>query len=178
MYLRNAGTIATGDASSSSHFWICSRAVSICGPASKPNTARRMTSRVMSWNSSWSSNGSPAARRRSGARPLVDQVAVALHPLAVEGGQHELALAQVGRAVEQEDRGGSEDGLEQVEPASGAGAQGIAIAGGDRLDRAGVGHEDVGRPAAAVDPQGEDVAEALAALAQQRGRAQRPAEAL
>jgi hypothetical protein len=52
-----------------------------------------------------------------------DELAVALHPLTVEGRQHQLALAQVGCAVEQQDGVRAEDGLEEVRAAGGTGAQ-------------------------------------------------------
>ena len=159
--------------------WMCLRASASAGPVSNPKTARRITSSVMCWNSSWSSKGSSRgqlAMRRSVSRR--DELAVLLHPLAVERRQHELALAQVRGAVEQQDRVGAEDRLEEVEAAGRAGAQRVAVAGGDRLDDARVRHEDVRHGVRARQPpEREDLAVVALGLAQQRRRAQRPARA-
>ena len=68
-----------------------------------PNTARMMISSVIAWVRGRRGNGSsdrPASDLVLG--DLAHQVAVALHPLAVEGGQHQLALAHVLGAVEQQ----------------------------------------------------------------------------
>ena len=91
-----------------------------------------------------------------GGRHLGHQAGQALHPLAVEGGQHQLSLRHVGVAVEEEHRVGA-DQREQDARAD-AGLQHVRRRGEDLLDLLGVGddHErrgerELGREALAVD---------------------------
>src|SRR4029078_12824104 len=102
---------------------------------------------------------------------LADQLAVGLHPLAVERWQQRLALAQVLRAVEQQHAAGAEQGLE--DRISLARAPDVRVAGEDGLDVVGVADDDPRR--AAVDVQRERVAEARALAARVRAGPRDPA---
>ena len=82
-----------------------------------------MTSSVIACVCSRSAKGSPAghvATARSVASRMI--VAVALDALAMEGGQHELALAQVLVAVEQQQRVRAERRAQDLVGLAGVGA--------------------------------------------------------
>jgi hypothetical protein len=103
------------------------------------------------------------------------QRAVGLHALAVEGGQHELALAQVRGPVEQEHGVVAEDAREHGRVGL-AGAQHVRIGGEGRLDVGRVAEEhDV---ADLVEADGEDVAVVAPAAAHERVGADDPAGGL
>ncbi len=111
--------------------------------------------------------GVGAHRERLADRPalhllaghLDDQLAVALDPLAVEGRQQQLALADVGRVVEGEDRVRPQRRLEHGGIGL-AGVEGGGRAGEERFDQVGAG--DVDDLAEVGEADREDVA--LAAL--------------
>jgi peptidylprolyl isomerase len=95
------------------------------------------------------------------------------HPLAVEGGQHELALRQVLAPVEQQHGARPDDVLEHARAL--AGVQHVGRRGEDLADLVGLGDEDplaLGR--AQVDR--EAVAETAARVLHERDRAHDPAE--
>jgi hypothetical protein len=95
---------------------------------------------------------------------LDDDLAVALHALAVERRQQELALAKVVGAVEQEDRVAAED--RQQDAVALARAQHGRIAGEDLLDEVGMREDD--EALAALQRDREHVAVAAVHAAQQR----------
>ena len=74
---------------------------------------------------------------------LRDQVAEALHLLAVEGGKHQLALLQVRALIQQDDRVRPDDGLEH--PSSLAGVKNVGRRREDLLDLVRVGDHHEGR---------------------------------
>ena len=104
--------------------------------SSMPKTVRMMISSVIAWVRGRRPNGCPTGQRSiSPLRDLLHQVAVALHPLAVERGQHQLALAHVLGAVEQQHRVAPHQRLER----SGvrlARVQHVRVAPEDLLDHA------------------------------------------
>ena len=88
-----------------------------------------------------SSSGSPRGQRAiSCPRDLGHQLAVALHPLAVERRQQQLALGHVRLLVEQQHRVRAEHRPE--DPVGLAGVQEPRVAGEDLLDVLGVGEQD------------------------------------
>ena len=104
--------------------------------SSMPKTVRMMISSVIAWVP-----GAQAERlvRRATRRSRCSaisriRVAVALHPLAVEGGQHQLALAHVLGAVEQEHRVAPHQRLERGGVRL-AGMEGVRVAGEHLLDQ-------------------------------------------
>jgi hypothetical protein len=105
---------------------------------------------------------------------LDDQLAVGLHPLAVEGGEHQLAMAHVRMLVEQKHGVRAHQRLEQHPPLAGVHQLGARLV--DLLDQLGVGDEDH-RPVDA-EADREDVAVALPALAHERRGPERPAQGL
>ena len=84
------------------------------GPSSTPKTARMITSSVSDCIEGSSANGSPTGHE-SIARSAASRITclVRAHPLAVEGRQHQLALAQVLGAVEQQHRALAHDRAER-----------------------------------------------------------------
>ena len=102
---------------------------------------------------------------------LAHRLAVGLHPLAVEGRQHQPALAQVLGAVEQQHRAVAEQRPQDAlaSPAQ----QRVGVAGEDLLDRLRVGGDD--DRALGGEAQGEDVAVAALAALQEGGRLQQEA---
>ena len=82
--------------------------------SSMPNTVRMMISSVIACVRGRSPNGSPTGHS-SISRSAISRItlAVALHPLAVERGQHQLALAHVLAPVEQQHRVAAHDRLER-----------------------------------------------------------------
>ena len=119
-------------------------------PSSRPKTARRMISSVSACRRGCSSTGSPSGQRVELALgELLDQAGEALHAVAVEGGQQQLALLDVRALVEQDHRVRADDRLEQ--PRALARVQDVGRRGEDRLDVLGVGEDRrtaAGRPAA------------------------------
>ena len=100
-------------------------------------------------------------------RGLLHDLLVAAHALAVEGGQHHPALAQVVGLVEQQDRARADDRLERGVGV--AGVHQLGAAGEDRAHVLGIAEED---ERLAVEVQREDVTEALAlACGELAGRA-------
>ena len=88
---------------------------SIRSASSSPKTVRRMISRVIACIEGAAANG--GAVRPGGDLALGDRahrLAVGLHPLAVEGRQHQPALAHVLGAVEQQHRAVAEQRPQDV----------------------------------------------------------------
>jgi hypothetical protein len=112
--------------------------------------------------------------RQLGLRDRLHLLAVALQALAVEGGQHQLALAHVALLVEQQDRRGAQDRLE--DHVGLAGVQPLRAAGEDRLHVVGVADEHQ-RPDAG-EPDREHAAVAAPQLLHHLGRPQDPGGAL
>ena len=81
---------------------------------------------------------------------LLHQPGEALHPLAVEGGEHQLALLHVGVLVEQQHRVAADDRFQH--PCALAGVQDVGRRGEDLFHLVGVGehHERRRRRAAAA----------------------------
>jgi hypothetical protein len=103
---------------------------------------------------------------------LAHQLPVALHALAVERRQQQLALRQMRVLVEDEHRAAAEHGPQ--DRVGLARAQHARVAGEDLLDRVRVREED---PRSLVDdPDREDVAVARAAALHERHRPRDPAE--
>ena len=114
------------------------RSPSSCGPASRPNTARRITSSVSAWKRGCSSIGLPGRPRRCLlVGDLLHGAGQPLHLLAVEGGQHQLALAEVVALVEQDHRVLADHRLEDARALTGV--QHLRVGGEDLLDLRGVG---------------------------------------
>ena len=104
---------------------------------------------------------------------LDDDPLVAAHPLAVERGKEEAAVAQVLGPVEQQGRGRAEDRGEDLVALPGV--EQVRIAGEDLLDGLGIaGHDDVavGRRA-----EGEPIAAAALAGVEEAGRGEHEADA-
>ena len=101
---------------------------------------------------------------------LGHRLAVALHPLAVERRQQQLALADVRLLVEDQDRVLAEDRAQDLVAL--AGVEDARIAGEDLLDERRVGHHHPGPFVG--DPDREHVAEAGPALLQHPLRLARP----
>ena len=97
-----------------------------------------MISSVSAWrrgcSSTGSSRGQLATSRSATSAIRPDEP---LHLLAVEGGQHELALLEVRALVEQDHRVGAHDRLEDLRAL--AGMQHLGRGGEDLLDLVGVG---------------------------------------
>ena len=85
------------------------RASAPCGPPRHRTPRCRITSRVMRRISAARASASRSARRHLGPGRLRDQGLVLAHPLAVEGGQQQLALAHVLRAGQRDHRVRSHD---------------------------------------------------------------------
>ena len=140
--------------------------------SSAPKTTRMITSSVSACMRGWVANGGAARPALDlGRRELRDQVTVRAHAVAVERRQHQLALAQVRRAVEDEDRVGADERLEEARAL--AGRQHVRRGGEHRADVGGVGDDHHRR----VGPRGaerERDAEAGGAAAQQHGRPRQP----
>ncbi len=118
--------------------------------------------------------GPGGPRADLGLGDLGDQLAVALHALAVEGRQQQLALGQVLLAVEQQHRLVAEHrpqhdvGLARAEQ--------LGVGGEHRADVRGIGDED---PRALVgDPHGERRPEALAGAGHERAGPRHPGQGL
>ena len=119
-----------------------------------PNTVRITTSSVIACMRGHTFRGRPA--RPAGHLALGDlghRLPVAAHPLAVERGEHELALRHV-RLLVQEEHGVAAEEREQHHVGL-AGVQKARVAGEHLLHRVGVGQEHPG--ALVHDPQGEHV---------------------
>ncbi len=110
------------------------------GPSSRPKTARRMISRVKACRGAWSAD---RLVRRPGVElalgQLVDEAGQALHAVAVEGGQQQLALLHVRSLVEQDHRVAADDRLEQA--CALAGVQDVRRRGEDGLRVLGIGED-------------------------------------
>ena len=97
-------------------------------PGSSPKTARRMISRVSRLQQRMKLDGSPRGQLADlSLGDLGDQVRQPLHPLAVEGPEHQLALLQVVRLVEQDDRVSTDDRLQDPAPSPGWSTSGGAV---------------------------------------------------
>jgi hypothetical protein len=127
--------------------------------------------------------GVRAKRERSADRPrlhvalgdLADQLAIAAHAVSVEGGQQELALAQVLVAVERQHRARAQGRLEHRR----VGLTGVelrGVAGEDSLDGARVG--DVDDSTEVGERDGEDVAVATVEADEEADRIARVADCL
>jgi hypothetical protein len=97
-----------------------------------------------------------------------------LHLLAVERGEHQLALAQVGALVQQDHRVRADDGLE--DPRSLAGVEHLGWRREDLAQVLGVGVVDEGRRL--EQPHGEALPVALPAALEERNRAVPPRDRL
>jgi hypothetical protein len=104
-------------------------------------------------------------------RDRLHDVAVGAHPLAVEGREHQLALGEMRRPVEQEERLLPERGLE--DPVALARPEQLRIAPEHLPDGGGIGHEHHGRRRR--QPQREGLAVARPAVLEKRKRLVRPA---
>ena len=139
--------------------------------SSMPNTVRMMIWSVISWVRGRRPNGSPDGPGRDLLLGrLAHHVAVALHPLAVEGGEHQLALAHVLASVEQQHGVAAHQRLERCRVRL-ARVEGLGVAREDLLDHCGVGDEHDG-PDREADR--EDVAVALRVALEERDRARDP----
>jgi hypothetical protein len=117
------------------------------------------------------SGGERGAVRPGGDLALGDRthrLPVSLHPLAVEGGQHQPALAHVLGAVEQQHRAVAQQRSQDLVVL--AGEQLLGIAGEDRLHRLRVGGDD--HRALVGEAQGEVLAVAALAIDEEGGRLQ------
>ncbi len=97
-----------------------SRSRSNRSPGCSPNTALRMISRVRRLGAGVKVDGSvPRPAGHVALAYLGHQVGQPLHPFAVEGGQHQLALLHVGAAVEEDHRVGAHHRLQRARAATG-----------------------------------------------------------
>ena len=118
----------------------------------------------------------PVRRPRCGLllRDLLHGAGEALHLLAVEGGQHQLALREVLALVQQNDRVAADHGLEDARPLTGV--QDLGVGREDLLDLVRVrGHHE---RRSAQQPEREAVAVPRSTALQERNRARPPCDRL